>query len=136
MNYLLDTCVISEFTSTQPEPKVIEWMDAVNDETLFLSAITIGEIQRGIAKLPDSPRREELEKWLHEDLFLRFSGRILPLTAQVMLTWGKLTAQGRTLPAVDSMIAALAFHHDLCLVTRNVKDFNGTGVTLFNPWPS
>ena len=136
MNYLLDTCVISEFTSKQPEPQVIEWMDAVNDETLFLSAITIGEIQRGIAKLPDSPRREKLEKWLHEDLFLRFNGRILPLTAQVMLTWGKLTAQGRTLPAVDSMIAALALHHNLCLVTRNVKDFDGTGVTLFNPWPS
>lgn len=134
MNYLLDTCVISELTSKYPEPGLVKWIDATNDETLYLSVITVGEIQRGIAKLPESPRKEALERWLHEELFLRFRDRILPLTAETMLVWGSLTAQGRTLPALDSMIAALALQHDLCVVTRNVKDFDGTGIKLWNPW--
>ena len=134
MNYLLDTCVISELTSKHPEQKVVEWIDQVSDERLFLSVITVGEIQRGIAKLPESRRRQELERWLKESLFLRFHDRILPLTMEVMLSWGTLTAQGRTRPAIDSMIAAVALHYDLCLVTRNVKDFDGIDVKLWNPW--
>ena len=134
MNYLLDTCVISELTSKHPEQKVVEWIDQVSDERLFLSVITVGEIQPGIAKLPESRRRQELERWLKESLFLRFHDRILPLTMEVMLSWGTLTAQGRTRPAIDSMIAAVALHYDLCLVTRNVKDFDGIDVKLWNPW--
>lgn len=134
MNYLLDTCVISEFTAKQPNQKVIEWIDAVDDSRLFLSAVTIGEIQHGIAKLPQSRRRSELEEWLRDGLLIRFDGRILTLTLDVFLTWGNLVAKTRPLPAMDSMIAALALHHDVCLVTRNVKDFDGTDVKITNPW--
>lgn len=134
MNYLLDTCVISELTAKTPTEAVLTWLDTIDDERLFLSVITIGEIQRGVAKLPASKRRQELDEWLNTALRMRFQQRILPLTVEVMLTWGKLSAQGRTLPAMDSLIAALALHHDLYLVTRNVKDFDGTSVKIFNPW--
>jgi len=136
MNYLLDTCVISELRAKQPNPKVIEWIDSIDGSCLFLSAITIGEIQRGIAKLSDSSRRQKLEHWLEEELLKRFDGQILLLTTDVMREWGNLTARGRTLPAVDSMIAALALYHNLCLVTRNVRDFEDTNVTILNPWKS
>lgn len=134
MNYLLDTCVISELVAKEPDPQVVNRVDQIDDKHLYLSVITIGEIQRGIAKLPESHRKHRLEEWLQEDLLRRFQGRILPLSLDVMLTWGRLTAQGRTLPAIDSLIAATALHHQLCLVTRNVKDFDGTGVQLLNPW--
>jgi tRNA(fMet)-specific endonuclease VapC len=134
MNYLLDTCVISELTAKTPNEAVLTWLDTIDDERLFLSVITIGEIQRGVAKLSASKRRQELDEWLNTALRVRFQHRILPLTVEVMLTWGKLSAQGRTLPAMDSLIAAIALHHDLYLVTRNVKDFDGTSVKIFNPW--
>jgi len=136
MNYLLDTCVISELTAKTPNQQVITWIDMIDDERLFLSVITVGEIARGISRLPESKRREVLNTWLHTEFLARFQNRILPLTVDVMLTWGKLTAHGRTLPAVDSMIAALANHHNLTLATRNVKDFEGIDVQIINPWDS
>jgi len=101
-----------------------------------LSVITIGEIEHGISKLPESKHKELLNEWLREELLIRFQNRILPLTTAVMLIWGQFVASGRTLPAVDSMIAATVLYHDLFLVTRHVKDFEGTNVKLVNPWES
>lgn len=138
MSFLLDTCVISELASTQPAPSVVAWIDAVEDERIFLSVITIGEIQRGIEELPDSHRKRALSSWLVDELLVRFQGRVLSLGIPVLLAWGGLVArlerQGRKPPALDSLIAALAVHHNLKLVTHNEKDFAGTGVTIFNPW--
>ncbi len=138
MNYLLDTCVISELAARQPEPGVMAWLDAVEDERIYLSVITIGEIKRGIEKLPASPRRQVLADWLSGDLLLRFRGRILAIDTAVILRWGELTAklerEGRPLPAMDSLTAALALTHNLHLVTRNEKDFAGSGVAVVNPW--
>ncbi len=138
MRYLLDTCVISELVARQPNPRVVAWVDAVEESRLYLSVVTIGEIRRGIAKLPDSPRKERLNRWLEEDLLLRFSGRIVPIDIGVMLTWGELVARlertGRVLPAMDSLVAAIALHGEFTLVTRNVRDFEGTGVQIVNPW--
>jgi predicted nucleic acid-binding protein len=138
MNYLLDTCVISELVARQPEPKVVNWIDAIEDERIYLNVITVGEIKRGIEKLPESSRRQALADWLDSDLLLRFRGRILAVDTAVMLRWGELVAKmegaGRPLPAMDSLIAALALSHNLHLVTRNEKDFQGTGVVVVNPW--
>ena len=138
MKYLLDTNVISELISTQPNKHVIAWIDGIDDQLVYLSVITVGEIKRGIEKLVNSQRKESLNNWLNEDLLIRFDNKILVIDLPVILTWGRLIAklegQGRALPAIDSLIAATALHHDLNLVTRNEKDFDGTDVAVINPW--
>lgn len=138
MKYLLDTNVISELVTKQPNQQVVRWIDAVDAESVYLSAITIGELSKGIERLPDSSRKDTLRTWLIDDLLVRFDGRLLTLDVDAMLTWGRLTAQmermGRPLPAIDSLIAALAIHHNCSLVTRNEDDFMGTGATIINPW--
>lgn len=138
MSYLLDTCVLSEFTRRQPHPRVVEWLSEADEDTLFLSVLAIGEIQHGIEKLEDSPRKEELHQWLTNDLLLRFEGRIVLLDVPVLLRWGELVGrlerQGRRLPAIDGLLAATALTHDLILATRNTEDFEHTGVKLLNPW--
>lgn len=112
MKYLLDTNVISELISRQPDPKVISWIDGLDPDTVYLSVITIGEIQKGVEKLPDTERKQTIQAWLHNDLLLRFQGRIVPITTGVALAWGTLTAalerNGRLLPAIDSLVAAIA----------------------------
>ncbi len=138
MRFLLDTCVVSELISRNPTAAVVRWIDETDEDSLYLSAITIGEINRGIQRLPSSKRKQELRRWLDDELLNRFGSRILALDAQAMLTWGSMVAalesSGRILPAMDSMIAALANHHELTLVTRNEKDFADMGIGLHNPW--
>ncbi|MDM3847927.1 MAG: type II toxin-antitoxin system VapC family toxin [Aphanizomenon gracile PMC638.10] len=138
MTYLLDTCLISELVAKQPNQKVLDWVDAQIPETLYLSVITIGEIARGICKLTPSKRKESLTTWLNETLPNRFEHRILTIDVSTMVLWGNLVGQleqnGRPLPAMDSLIAAIALQHALSLVTRNEKDFAGTGVVIVNPW--
>jgi predicted nucleic acid-binding protein len=138
MTYLLDTCLISELVAKQPNQKVLDWVDAQIPETLYLSVITIGEIAKGICKLTPSKRKESLSTWLNETLPNRFEHRILTLDVSTMVLWGNLVGQleqnGRPLPAMDSLIAAIALQHSLSLVTRNEKDFAGTGLIIVNPW--
>ncbi|AUS99355.1 VapC toxin family PIN domain ribonuclease [Nostoc sp. CENA543] len=138
MTYLLDTCLISELVAKQPNQKVLDWLDAQAPETLYLSVITIGEIAKGISKIPVSQRKESLTTWLTETLPNRFQDRILGIDAPTMVLWGNFVGQlernGRILPVMDSLIAAMALHHALSLVTRNEKDFAGTGVVIVNPW--
>jgi tRNA(fMet)-specific endonuclease VapC len=138
MKYLLDTNVISELISRRPDPNVIAWIDRLDPDTVYLSVITIGEIQKGVEKLPDTERKRTIQQWLHTDLPLRFKGRIVPITISVALTWGTLTAalerDGRPLPAIDSLVAAIAREGRYVLVTRNVRDFAGAGISVINPW--
>jgi len=138
VNYLLDTNVISELIARQPQERVVQWVDAQEPTRLYLSVITIGEIQKGITKLPASARKETLHAWLQSDLLLRFDGRILELSVAAMLRWGSLTGrleqEGRPLSALDGLIAALALHSGYTLVTRNEQDFKDTGVPVINPW--
>lgn len=140
MRYLLDTNVISELIARQPNPQVVEWIDSLDPSSIYLSVITVGEIRKGIAKLADSKRKESLQRWLEEDLLIRFDDHMLPLDADVMLTWGRvvgeLSAQGINLSIVDSLIGITALHHRCILVTRNEADFRFTGVDLVNPWKS
>ncbi|HQV94944.1 MAG TPA: type II toxin-antitoxin system VapC family toxin [Anaerolineales bacterium] len=138
MKYLLDTCVISELVVKQPNPNVVEFVDSLDPDDSFLSVITIGEISKGIEKLSKSKRKQELQAWLKDDLLIRFDGKIISLDANILVEWGILTARleatGRTMPALDSLIAATALARQLILVTRNVSDFEETGIEIENPW--
>lgn len=138
MNYILDTNVVSELVAREADQKVINWIDSIDSESVFLSVITIGEIKKGIEKLPDSKRKKTLASWLEEDLLVRFRGRILPLDIPVLLTWGRLVAslekEGKPLPAIDSLLAATSAQTGFTLVTRNTGDFEPTGISAFDPW--
>jgi toxin FitB len=135
--FLLDTNVISELVRPKPEPRVKAWVAATDENLLYLSVLTVGEIRRGITALKDGLRRVALETWLDGDLVLRFAGRILPIDQSVADRWGRLTAQvgpKSPLPVIDGLLAATALHHNLTFVTRNTKDVAATGVPVFNPW--
>lgn len=138
MSFLLDTCVVSDQISKRPDPGVARWLDSIDPDSAYLSVLSIGEIQKGIEKLRDPRRKEALESWLQEDLLIRFRDRLLELDVAILRSWGSLTgrleAQGITLPAVDSLLAATALHRRLVLVTRNENDFLRSGVQLLNPW--
>src|SRR5574341_444224 len=138
MKYLLDTCVISELVAKQPNLHVLEWIDSVDPDGVYLSVITIGEITKGIEKLPNSKRRQELNDWLENELLIRFQENLVDLDANILIKWGQLNARlemnGQKMPAIDSLIAATALEHGLVLVTRNEADFTETGVEILNPW--
>ena len=139
MNYLLDTCVISEYTRREPNLKVIHWVDELDESDLFLSAITIGEIKKGIELLPaDSRRKQALTIWLDNGLLKRFANRIYPITIDVMLRWGslyaRLEASGQAVSTMDSLIAATALSYGAALITRDEDHFRPTGVEIINPW--
>lgn len=138
MSFLLDTCVISEALTKQPNLKVLEFVDNLDPEDVYLSAITIGELFKGIAKLPASRRRNELQTWFEDELLVRYEGKILSLDAGVLITWGRLMARlesdGHVMPVMDSLIAAIVLTYDMTLVTRNVSDFENSGVQIANPW--
>jgi len=138
MKYLLDTCVISELVSPNPNENVVRWVDSLDPMNVYLSVITIGEIAKGIGKLPESRRKQILREWLRDELLVRFAGRILAIDTEVMLVWGDLVAalerEGRTMSAMDSLIAAIARQGQLSLVTRNEDDFGFSGVSVVNPW--
>jgi predicted nucleic acid-binding protein len=138
MRYLLDTCVISELIKKDPNQQVVKWVSETPENNLFISVLTIGEIHKGIEKLPESKKIEKLHKWVNDDLKERFRNKILSLDLQTATTWGKIQAQselaGKALPAIDGIIAATGISNDLIVVTRNTSDMEASGVTLFNPW--
>ena len=123
--YLLDTNVPSEFSRERPEPRVVQWLKRQPPTMLFLSAVTIGEIRKGLIILPQGRRRTELETWFHTDLLVWFRDRILPVTQSVGDRWGVLDGQcqlrGTPLNTADGVIAATALENDLTVVTRNVR---------------
>ena len=137
MKFLLDTCVLSELVKSKPEPSVLAWINTRKESELHVAAMTLGELQRGVARLPLSRRKTELTDWL-EKLRIGFEGRIFPFTAETAVCWGEMCARaesdGRTLAAFDSIIAATAMEHRLVLVTRNEQDFSKVPIALINPW--
>lgn len=138
MKYLFDTCVISELVSKQPSARVVEWVDSLDPDDVYLSVLTIGEIIKGIEKLPNSRRKTELHTWIKEDLLARFQGKIILIDTDVIVEWGILTAHvesaGKPMPAMDALIAATAKVNQLTLATRNVSDFDAAGMKVLNPW--
>lgn len=135
MSYLIDTNVLSEMRRKAPEPSVVRWFARRPPVTLYLSVLTLGEIRKGIETLADPQRRHALLDWLETDLPAFFAGRILPVDAGVADRWGHLLARaGRPLPAIDSLLVATAGRHGLALVTRNLRDTQGLGVEVIDPW--
>ena len=136
--FLLDTNILSELIRARPEPRVGNWVYSQDEQSLYLSAVSIGELRRGFVILPRGKRRTDLELWFENDLMLRFRGRILPVTHSIADRWGLLHGErrlrGSPLNMADGMIAATALEHDLTIVTRNAKDFAGLGVAVLNPW--
>lgn len=138
MSFLLDTNVVSEWTKPQPNAGVITWLEDTDEDRVFLSVATLGELRHGIERLAPGLRRKKLDSWLSEELPLRFESRILPVTADVADEWGRVIARceagGRPLAAMDGLIAATASVHALTLVTRNISGFEATLEALLNPW--
>lgn len=137
MNYLLDTCVISELVKPSPDRNVVEWLNSTPDGRLFLSVITIGELRKGVTRLPNTKRKESLENWLNT-LLEDYENRIYPIDLPTTENWGVIQAKaeqrGKPMASIDSLIAAVAYTHNLILVTRNVRDFEASELSIQNPW--
>ena len=135
MKYLIDTNVLCELAKKNPDPLVTGWFSSHAHDELIISAITVGEIAYGIEKKECGKTKEELVEWFESVLLAWFGKSIVALDTEVMLTWGKLKAAGRTLPILDSQIAATALTCNATLVTRNTKDFDGIDkLEVVNPF--
>ncbi|MGB6976849.1 MAG: type II toxin-antitoxin system VapC family toxin [Gammaproteobacteria bacterium] len=135
MSYLLDTNVISELICPKPNKKVLQWFQKIPDETLYISVLTLGEIRKGVEACREHKRKEQLRVWLEIDLPAWFGNRILLLDRLIADRWGRLQNEvKKPIPAIDSLIATTALHHDLRLVTRNHKDFGYSTLQVVNPW--
>lgn len=136
MSHLVDTNVFSELAKPKPEPKVVEWL-RTHESTLYVSTITIGELRRGIERLPTGKRKTRLQRWL-ESVCDTMKGRVLSFNTSTAHVWGQQKAKwekkGITVPSLDGQIAATAIRHSLTVVTRNTSDFKGTGLKTFNPF--
>jgi toxin FitB len=136
--FLLDTNCISELVRPKPEPRVVDWMEAADEALLYLSVLTIGEIRRGVAGLPQGIRRTRLETWLEVKLPARFAGRIVPIDAAIADRWGLIAAEakrrGKPLSVIDGLLAATALHRNLTVVSRNAGDFTIAQLQVLNPW--
>lgn len=138
MRLLLDTNVLSEVTRPLPETGVLDWLDRLDEDRTFISVVSIAEIRRGVALMAKGRKRDALAEWLARDLTARFEQRIISVEERVALTWGDLMGDakrsGRGLSSMDGLIAATAIAHDLTLATRHIRDFEGFGIDLINPW--
>jgi toxin FitB len=137
MKYLLDTCVISEFVKISPNSGVINWITNIDEDNLYISVITLGELEKGITKLSESKKKKNLQTWLTQ-LEKRFEERTLLLDKDSAYKWGQIQAEseekGLKIPAIDALIAASAITNGMTIVTRNEKDLKRSGVKIFNPW--
>lgn len=136
--FLLDTNVVSDLRKPRPNVGLTAWIASADEQKLFLSVLTIGELRIGIAVQSDAKKRAALETWLISDMLSRFAGRILAFDLDVAQQWGRIEGRARLgsgkLPVVDSQLAATALFHGLTLVTNNEADFSRTGASVLNPW--
>jgi hypothetical protein len=137
MNVLLDTNLVSELRRPVPDPRVLQRLAVVPSASAFMSVITLGELEYGAKRVPDSRKRRELALWL-ANLRNEYASRLLAIDAETALAWGELVAlceaKGRPVSPQDGLIAATAQRHGLHLMTRNTRNFEHTGVLLINPW--
>jgi hypothetical protein len=138
VSFLLDTNVVSEWVKPRPTPSVVAWLADVDEDRVFISVATLGELRHGIDRLPAGRRRSRLDEWLGHELRDRFEGRVLPIDDAVAERWGALVARrekiGRPIGVMDAFVAATAEVHALTLVTRNAADFKSSVTAVFDPW--
>lgn len=138
MSFLLDTNVISEGAKPRPDPSVMDWLGSIDEDQLFLCVISLAELRHGVERLASGRRKSALDRWLSEVLPDRFDGRLLGVDLTTADHWGRIVARaeavGRPMGAMDAFLAAVAEQHQLTLVTRNISDFEETGICLFDPW--
>lgn len=141
MKYLLDTNIISEFISKNPNQKVLDYVNSLDENDIYLSVITIGEIRFGIQKLDREHQAKKislLSTWLNNELMQRFDGRIVDIDKETMLQWGEINAKlqkiGRPMPIMDSLIASSCLAKKMVLITRNTKDFYSFEMEMINPF--
>jgi toxin FitB len=138
LSFLLDTCVISELVKAEPNASVLAWLQDADEDSLFLSVLTLGELEKGIARARDLLRKAKLINWVRRDLVERFRGRVLLIDVRIAERWGALVGEserrGAPLPVIDSLLAATSLQHDLTIVTRNTADMQRCGARCLNPW--
>src|SRR5216683_2240094 len=137
MSFLLDTNAVSEWVKPRPNSGLIGWMEAADEDRIFISVVSLAELHYGVECMARGKRRSRLEQWLQHELPLRFESRILPVDTNVAEAWGKTVsrseAAGRPMGAMYAFLAATAETYKLTLVTRNVSDFPLLKAVL-NPW--
>jgi len=138
MKFLLDTCVISELIKPNPNANVVAWVSENNEDSMYLSVLTFGEIAKGIEKAPSATKKKALQSWVENDLKERFKHKIIDLDMTVATTWGQMQGKaelaGKPMPTIDGLIAATGIAYDCIVVTRNISDMEQSGVDLVNPW--
>lgn len=139
MRLLLDTCVLFELQKPERSPAVVSFMDGLPDSFLFVSVISLGEIAKGVALMPEGRRKRALEVW-RAALAVEFQDRVLPLDRETAELWGELTASGQkrgvAIPVADGLIAATALRYGLHVATRNIGHFDQAGALVIDPWQS
>jgi toxin FitB len=137
MNYLLDTCVISELAKPSPNKKLMKWLSGVSTERLYLCVVTTGEIRRRLTRLPDSRQKESFTRWFNT-LLEDYQERILHISRTVAENWGLIQGNAekgnQPMSSMNSLMAAVAYTHNLAIVTRNSDDFATGHVPVHNPW--
>ena len=135
---ILDTNIISEPFQPKPNPAVMAWLDAQEPETLYITVVSMAEMLAGVHKMPEGRRRAELHHLVESKIQSVFENRILAFDMQAVKVFGRVNANacavGNPIAFADCAIASIASAHDFILATRNVRDFKGTGVGIFNPW--
>jgi hypothetical protein len=137
VKYLLDTCVLSELTRPRPSESVVRWLGHAGDDTLAISVLTLGELEKGVRRLGAGDRRRSLELWLGE-ICGSYAERVLEVSVEIAIEWGRIAAKsegrGAPLPVVDALLGATAIVHGLTVVTRHTPDIGRTGAKTLDPW--
>jgi len=138
VSFLIDTNVISEWVRPRPDPRIVRWLAETDEDSVFLSVVSLAELRHGVARLPPGRRRDRLAEWLRHELPLRFESRILGIDETIASAWGDVVAEreerGRPISTIDAFIAATARVRGLALVTRNATDFRDSVAEIVNPW--
>lgn len=137
MSFILDTCVISELIAKKPDKNVTDWFDRCEEDQLYISSLTLGELKFGIDTLPEGRKKNDLILWF-EDIINAYKDSTLAVNDSICLRWGeeraRLKKKGIQISVIDAMIACTAIEHNFTLVTRNTSDFKHLSVNLLNPW--